>query len=174
MTDLATPTDQETWEDQGRQIVAKVSNAAWELGDWINSAKHTWGDYYKRAADITGIPIKTLQDYGYVAARFPERSGELTFQHHRLVAWIPQEAAHQWLELAATNAWSTRELQSALRSVKQLPPGQPEIVATIFKLIVPHNHEARWKTAAEQRGLTIEDWLIQVADEAAACTPSPG
>lgn len=168
MTDLATHTDQETWEAQGRQIVAKVSNAAWELGDWINSAKHTWGDYYKTASEITGLPVKTLQDYGYVANRFPERSGELTIGHYRLVAWIPPEAARQWLELAESEAWSVRELQSALRAVKQLPPGEPEIVATIFKLIVPHHHEARWKTAAEQRGLTIEDWLIAVADEAAS------
>jgi hypothetical protein len=165
---LETQVEIDIWTLRGQEIVAAVSNSAWDLGDWINAGKHQWGDYYKLASEITGIPVKTLQDYGYVAKRFPARAGNLSWAHHRLVAWIPPEAAQQWLELAAAEHWSIRELQAALRSVKQLPPGRPEIVATIYKLVVPHDHEERWKAAAERHGLTIEDWLILIADEAAA------
>lgn len=158
------------WSKRGRDIATKVNNACWEIGDWILEAEAKWGDRYREAAEITGLVEGTLRNYASVARRFDlsHRYDKLGFQHHALVAAIPEEAAQEWLELAESEQWSVRELQGQLRTVRQLPPGQPEVVVTVFKVTVPNEHEVRWRAAAEGRGLNVEDWLVAVADEAAA------
>jgi hypothetical protein len=136
----------------------------------LNEGERRWGETYRWASEITGLAQGTLRQYAQVAGHFDlsERSHKLSFTHHILVAAIPKEAAAEWLELAEHEQWSARELNAGLREVAQLPPGKPEIVATVFKVTVPHEHEQRWRVAAQQRGLEVEDWLILVADEAAS------
>jgi hypothetical protein len=158
------------WEAKGRLIAAQANQTMWDLGDWLNEAEEKWGEKYKRAAEITGLAVQTLKNAAYVAGRFESsrRRDELSVGHHQLVAAIPANSARMWLDLAVEHEWSVRELQAELRDVKQLPPGQPEVVVTIFKLTVPTEHEERWRAAAEHRGLDVEDWLVAVADEAAS------
>jgi hypothetical protein len=157
------------WSKRGREIAAKVNNACWEIGDWILEAEAKWGDRYRDAAEITGLAEATLRQYAYVAKRYElsMRIDKLSFQHHQMVAAIPEEAAQEWLELAESEQWSVRDLQAALKTVRQLPPGQPEVVVTVFKVTVPNEHEQRWRVAAETRGLGVEEWIVAVADEAA-------
>jgi ADP-ribose pyrophosphatase YjhB (NUDIX family) len=173
MTELATTTGAEAvaqWEQRGRQLTNQATSTVWAIGDWLNDGERIHGDTYRRASEITGHSVGTLRNYAQVASRFDlsQRYDTLGFGHHALVAAIPEEAARQWLELAADNDWSYRELQAALRTVSQLPPGEPNIAAVIFKITVPADHDQRWKAAAEARGLEVTDWIITVADEAAA------
>lgn len=158
------------WLKRGRQIAKRIDGTCWDIGDWLNEGERQWGETYRWASEITGLAQSTLHAYASVARRFNSsiRQKDLSFGHHALVAAIPQEAASEWLELAEHEQWSVRELHLALREVQQLPPGEPEIVATVFKVTVPRDHEQRWQVAAAERGLDVEDWLIVVADEAAA------
>lgn len=158
------------WLHRGREIAKRVSGWCWEIGDWLNEGERKYGETYRFAAEIFGLAQGTLRQYAYVARTFEssKRFDDLSFYHHMLVAAIPSEAAYEWLELAEAEGWSARELNAALKEVQQLPPGHPEIVATVFRLTVPTDHEKRWRSAAEDRGLSVEDWLIVVADEAAA------
>jgi hypothetical protein len=158
------------WFERGKQISKRIDGTCWEIGDWLNEGERQWGETYRWASEITGLAQGTLRQYASVASRFEmsNRIDKLGFAHHLAVAAIPMEAAQEWLELAQQEQWSVRELAAGLREVQQLPPGQPEIVATVFKVTVPRDHEKRWQVAAAERGLAIEDWLIVVADEAAA------
>jgi hypothetical protein len=169
-TMVDTASAQAAWTKRGRAIAAKVNDACWEIGDWVLEAEAKWGERYREAAEITGLAEKTLREYAYVARRFElsRRMDNLSFGHHQLVAAIPEEAAEEWLGLSDDEQWSVRELQAALRTVKQLPPGQPEVVVTVFKVTVPNEHERRWREAAKHRGLDVEEWIVVVADEAAA------
>lgn len=175
MTELAIPTlttidSEQKWEDYGHSFQARASSLVWDIADWLLVAERKWGERYKRAAEITGLTVATLHNYASVARRFDSshRYENLSYHHHALVAAIPEEAATSWLDLAESEGWSVRDLDRALRSVRQLPPGEPDVVVTIFKITVPHDHEARWLHAANTRGLSVEDWLVAVADEAAA------
>lgn len=156
------------WEEHGRSLVAAVSRTCWDIGDWLNYAETAWGERYRRASEITGLAEQTLRNYAMVARRFQmsRRRYKLSFQHYALVAAIPEEAADMWLQVAQAEGFSLHQFRKALP--QQLPPGKPEVVVTVFKVTVPHDHEARWKVAAEHRGLDVEDWLVAVADEAAA------
>lgn len=158
------------WLKRGRQIAKRIDGTCWDIGDWLNEGERKWGETYRWASEITGLAQGTLRNYAMVSGHFESslRNDKLSFWHHALVASIPMEAAAEWLELAEQEQWSARELNAGLKEVAQLPPGKPEIVATVFKLMVPHEHESRWRQAAEQRGLEVEDWLIAVADEAAS------
>jgi hypothetical protein len=161
--------EQAAWTTRGRAIAQKVNVACWEIGDWILEGEAKWGDHYTEAAEITGFTAGSLKQYAYVARRFDSsnRFYKLGFHHHALVAAIPKEAAEQWLELAEAEQWSVRDLQAALRTVQQLPPGKPEVVVTVFKVTVPNEHEQCWRVAAQRRGLEVEEWIVVVADEAA-------
>jgi preprotein translocase subunit Sec63 len=158
------------WLQRGRQIAEHASSTCWQIGDWLNDGERKWGETYRWASEITGLSQGTLRNYAVVARAFElsRRNDNLSFTHHALVSAIPMEAAIEWLDLAQQEQWSARELNAALKEVQQLPPGRPEIVATIFKVTVPHDHEERWRVAATARGLEVEAWLVAVADEAAA------
>lgn len=158
------------WAKRGRDIAARVTSTCWEIGDWILEAESKWGERYKEASEITGLAVGSLRQYAYVARRFDSsnRLDKLPWGHHLLVAAIPEEAAQQWLDLATQEQWTHRELQAALQTVRQLPPGDPEFVVAVFKITVPNEHEQRWRAAAEGRGLAVEEWLVAVANEASA------
>jgi hypothetical protein len=88
--------------------------------------------------------------------------------YHALVAAIPEEAAQQWLELAADNKWSRREFAAHLKAVQQLPPGEPpSIVATVYRIQVPASEDESWQRAAQTRNMSVEQWVVTVANEAA-------
>jgi hypothetical protein len=59
--------------------------------------------------------------------------------------------------------------QAPLRTT---PEQREEPVAQFVTLDVELARRTRWEGAAGERGLSLEDWLIEVADEAAAAVPS--
>lgn len=169
LAELERITTLETWREEGRALAADASGFAWRVGDWLNRGADRWGsDVYRDAEDIFDLSRSSLQTYSSVARRFSNRLENLSFSHHALVAAIPEEAAQQWLQLAADNKWSRREFAAHLKTVQQLPPGErPSIVATVYRIQVPAAEDESWQRAAQTRNMSVEQWVVTVANEAA-------
>lgn len=60
-----------------------------EQGDWYNAIP--WGDK-KAACEKAGLNYKTASEFGSVCAKYeiPVRTGILTFQHHQVIAALPE------------------------------------------------------------------------------------
>ena len=68
----------------------------WWIGDWLNygEGRPEWGDKYEQAISIFNKPYGTLAEYKAVSAaiQFPERSGNLPWSHHKVLAYQPPAA----------------------------------------------------------------------------------
>ena len=166
--------DVDDWLHRGRAIADRINGTCWEIGDWLNDGERRWGETYRWASEITGLTEATLHNYSAVARRFDFslRNEKLSFGHHAVVVALPMGSAQKLLELAAQERWSIRELTAALKELP-VPDEQPalkpadEPVVTVYRIKVAPKLEERWRMAADRLGMSVEDWLIQVADAAA-------
>jgi len=76
---------------------------------------------YQLALAATGLDLSTLQNYAYVSRSlpYPLRSERLSWEHHRLVAKLPEGDQKDWIDacVAEENAGrriSTRRLRKSL------------------------------------------------------------
>lgn len=97
----AHPSDQ--WKAEGRELgefERRGASLMWDIGDWWNRGE-AYGDRVQivTAADWTGPTYGNCRRLGSIAARFPSvsRLTKLSFEHHALVAALPDEQAIQLL-----------------------------------------------------------------------------
>ena len=76
---------------------------------------------YQLAINATGLDLSTLQNYAYVSRNIPFslRTERLSWEHHRLVAKLPEVEQQEWIDacLAEEDAgqrMSTRRLRKSL------------------------------------------------------------
>ena len=76
---------------------------------------------YQLAITATGLDLSTLQNYAYVSRSIPYslRSERLSWEHHRLLAKLPDDEIQSWIatceaENLAGNRMSTRRLRKSL------------------------------------------------------------
>jgi N6-adenosine-specific RNA methylase IME4 len=115
----------EQWEAEGRTLGERERSAKslmWDIGDWWNRGE-AYGERAQivTAADWTGPTHANCRHLGSVAARFPSvmRITELTFDHHRLVAPLSDEAATPLLQWCADTdpPHSTQELKTRIQQL---------------------------------------------------------
>lgn len=159
------------WERAGRRLANITDSFMWCLGDWVAYGLEKYTDRYYQAIQTVGLDYKTLRNYTWVARRFKwsRRRADLSFQHHAEVAALPPEEQDQWLERAARHQWSRNELREHLRAARR--QNSREEASSLCKVprlaaIRPEQLEA-WRNAAEQVGMSLEDWIIHVLDDAA-------
>lgn len=156
-TDLEMPADltEDEWEDIGDKLLSMNGALAWHLGGWrVRGEDFKWGETYARLAAKYGLEVDTLWHYTmvYRAVQNWIRNPVLSFAHHRLVAGMKDKQTKQplveqqqyWLEQAAANGWTVKEMREAIQKSKKLPHQGP----TIARL------ERQWKTY--QRSLVAE------------------
>lgn len=147
------------WEAYG-EILRRVEEAKqWAIGDWLVDGKTHYGDgLYKRAAEITGLDPRYLENLKQISDRFEitHRCVDLTWAHHRETASLKQivtgnngllslsekepdkEKIAELLTLAEKKEWSVVELREQVREHKEwqrqhiAAANEPEKYAVIY------------------------------------------
>jgi len=112
------PVDYELWHAYGQGLRRVESAIQWVIGDWLNYGERAYGEEYSQALALwPEREYGTLRDYKWVAARFElsERSDNLSWVHHRIVAALEPPERDRLLGEAVENDWHTRELRQAVR-----------------------------------------------------------
>jgi len=128
----------------GRKLkLFEIANQFW-IGDWINA---NWGRYehgkYEEAEKL-GYERKTLNKYQQVSKNieFTLRRVNLSWTHHEMVAYLPPDKQSYWLNKAAENNWSVRELRDAIRDKeKGESPPLPEDKYNVIYADPPWQYE---------------------------------
>ena len=122
----------EEWQDLAFSIGELATSIAFIVGDWLVYGQSLFGtdgypdkkvDHpsYQLAIKATGLDLSTLQNYAYVSRNIPHsvRSEQLSWEHHRLLAKLPDADMQNWIrkcegEEAAGHRMSTRRLRKSL------------------------------------------------------------
>ena len=157
----------DAWRTLGARVGSHSSASSWWLGDWLVFGRMKYGRRYKEAISVTGLDYQTLRNYAVVARRFDasRRRRELTFHHHAELCALPDDDQERWLDLAAQNAWSKRELRRRVRgsrdrAVSALP------VHSVMLTLEPER-ESLWQGAARRAAQDLETWIVSSLDAAA-------
>jgi Thioredoxin len=155
------------WRAFGQRLGGLANASTWWLGDWAAYGERRFGERYTAAMAVTGFDYQTLRNYAYIARRFDvsRRRDTLSFAHHAEVAALPASEQEEWLDRAEQNGWSRNELRTRLRDEKRRRKA-PRV--EFLRFGVDRRRAERWRKAAEASGLELTDWLVAVADEAAA------
>jgi N6-adenosine-specific RNA methylase IME4 len=138
----------EQWKAEGRQLGKRQRDAhslMWNIGDWWNR-----GEKYKDRVDIVtaddwkGPTYGTCRKAGRVANRFGtvNRFDKLTFDHHRIVAPLPDEQAIPLLQWYAEpeEPRPPRELKTRVKQVKR-DMREAELAQTIERIATEIGHQ---------------------------------
>lgn len=136
--------DHDCWVKLGQQLGEAGRSIGFLIGDWLNygDGKGVYGDNYTDAITITGLDYSTLSNYSRVARKvqFRTRVLNLSFEHHRKVAAIKDEAEQtKWLQIAEKQAQSGKPM-STRRLAKSILLGR---LAKDSDMSVPENDRGR-------------------------------
>jgi hypothetical protein len=122
----------EEWQELAVSIGELATSIAFIVGDWLVYGQNLFGkdgypdkkvDHpsYQLAPKATGLDLSTLQNYAYVSRSVPYsvRSEQLSWEHHRLLAKLPDADMQDWIrkcedEEDAGRRMSTRRLRKSL------------------------------------------------------------
>ena len=122
----------EEWQELAAGIGELATSIAFIVGDWLVYGQNLFGkdgypdkkvDHpsYQLALKATGLDLSTLQNYAYVSRNLPYsvRSERLSWEHHRLLAKLPDADMLGWIktceaEEEAGRRMSTRRLRKSL------------------------------------------------------------
>lgn len=81
--------DENDWLQFGEALAKIQISWDWMVADWLAYGNYNYGDkVYEKASALFGKSDRTWEDYTYVArnVQFSERSENLPFMHHKVVA----------------------------------------------------------------------------------------
>jgi len=122
----------EEWQDLAPSIGEVATSIAFIVGDWLVYGQSLFGTNgypdrkvdqhsYQIAIAVTGLDLSTLQNYAYVSRSIPYsmRSERLSWEHHRLLAKLPDGDKQDWIDTCVAEAdagrrMSTRRLRKSL------------------------------------------------------------
>lgn len=155
------------WKAIGVRMGIYSNGTAWWLGDWVAFGRMKYGHRYKEAVALTGLDGQTLRNYAVVARRFElsRRRDNLPFQHHAEVCALSDHDQDRWLDLAAAEHWSRRDLRRHLRA--SLRASGPSEVTNTLLLSVLDSRQRFWQLAADAHHSDLEAWIVSTLDHAA-------
>lgn len=155
------------WQNIGR-FVLQINNACqWWIGDWLFYGEFAYGQKYEAAVASTGLDESTLKTYNYVSGRVETllRSNLLSWSHHRVVAALPRNEQAKWLNQAARNGWSVKDLVQHMNPTAELPVAPlPDITVSIVRIQVDEHRQAQWTAAAQAAGVDLTTWIANILD----------
>ena len=122
----------EEWSELATSIGQAARSIGFIIGDWLVYGQSLFGTEgfaekrvdaasYQLAINATGLDLSTLQNYAYVSRNIPFslRTERLSWEHHRIVAKLPEVEQQEWIDacLAEEDAgqrMSTRRLRKSL------------------------------------------------------------
>lgn len=171
---------QADWELMGQGLQAVDEARQWAIGDWLRDGKRHYGDgLYKRAAEITGLNKRTLEQYKWLSETFETsaRAENLSHKHHQTVAGVKQvttdnkgklalsddldfDKISELLSEAAKHGWSIRELRDHVDRHKEQQreyirlANEPEKYTVIYA-------DPPWEyTSGDQHGTDEQDTVL--------------
>lgn len=172
----------EKWLRIGKQLSDFCTLSAWCLGDWLVYGEVAYAGRYRDAIEQTSLNYQTLRNYAWVARRFPlsRRREALSFAHHAEVAALSQPEQDFWLRKAEELGWSVKRLRREVRtSLKERSvsedhderaPDRDErewLAAARLEIHITSDQLERCLAAAERVGLSMEEWVASVLEQAA-------
>jgi hypothetical protein len=124
--------NRQEWQEIAAGMGEVASAIAFVVGDWLVYGQNLFGlegfpdnqvdePSYQLAMAATGLDRSTLQNYAYVSRSipYPLRSERLSWEHHRLLAKLPEADIAGWIarceaEEDAGRKMSTRRLRKSL------------------------------------------------------------
>jgi hypothetical protein len=122
--------------DEWCELATSIGHASRSIGfivgDWLVYGQNLFGpegaperrvssEAYDMAIISTGLDLSTLQNYAYVSRNMPFslRNERLSWEHHRLMAKLPEGEQQDWIEACvaeedAGRRMSTRRLRKSL------------------------------------------------------------
>lgn len=174
--------DFEVWEQVGRALEIAGQAIQWYLGDWLMHGENKWGEKYAQVIDAhkkTGIPVKTLRDYQYVAEKVPfaVRTAGLDWSVHRAVAALPAPRQKEILQRASKDkeTWTKRAVERYVET--GLEPGEksginPSVLAQATGSAKPQPGEDMKIVADRAMIGFLEETRAELCDLKAKC-PRP-
>lgn len=122
----------EEWSELAVSIGNAARSIGFIIGDWLVYGQGLFGTdgfpekrvdpaSYQLAVAATGLDHSTLQNYAYVSRNVPYslRSERLSWEHHRLMAKLPEAELKEWIDTCvaeedAGRRMSTRRLRKSL------------------------------------------------------------
>ena len=122
----------EEWRELATAIGQAARSIGFIIGDWLVYGQSLFGTdgfpdkrvdsaSYQLAIAATGLDLSTLQNYAYVSRSIPYslRTERLSWEHHRLVAKLPDDGKRDWIEACvaeeeAGRRMTTRRLRKSL------------------------------------------------------------
>jgi hypothetical protein len=122
----------EEWSELAPDIGRAARSVGFIIGDWLVYGhglfdseglpeKRVDSASYQIAVAATGLDLSTLQNYAYVSRNIPYslRTERLSWEHHRLMAKLPEGDKQDWIEACvaeedAGRRISTRRLRKSL------------------------------------------------------------
>lgn len=128
VTGLAIPAEItfDEWVASGLYLKVSYFAHKWWLVDWLLKGED-FGDQGRQAvAEMWGMNEHSLISILSAGSRFPpeRRRPELSFEHHREVAYMPEELADDLLDKAIAENWTCKFLRGRARE-KKLEHGIP-------------------------------------------------
>lgn len=104
----------EEWAAIGPKLALLGDWLPWAVGDWLKHGQWAYGEKYAQAASETGLKEERLVQYQWVAERVENntrvRFSALHWTHFRAVAALPAPQQAEWLQRAADEGLTTRQL----------------------------------------------------------------
>lgn len=163
------------WLAVGRQLASITSASAWCLGDWLTYGEAKYTGRYREAIEKTSLNYKTLRNYAWVTRRFDlaRRRDALSFGHHAEVASLSEIEQDFWLSKAEREGWSRNRLRYELHASLSGRSAEEEGAVETDSLTQPRIEVKVTATqlelcqqAADQAGVSVEDWVVTVIEGA--------
>lgn len=163
------------WINIGMRLSEVATSSAWCLGDWLIYGESAFSGRYRDAIDQTSLDYQTLRNYAWVARRFSpsRRFPELSFGHHAEVAALSDPEQDYWLRKAQQLSWSRNQLRHEVRaSLRERKSDEEKKAITpeaevVLNLSLSQRQKEIYGVAASANGLSLEDWVLNVLENAA-------
>lgn len=123
------------WRAVGGELGQSARAVQWWVGDWINYGDKIYGSTYEAALEVTGLSLKTLQNYASVSRKVESsrRRELLDWTTHAEVAALEPAEQDRVLSEAEAQGLSKREVRQLVkRPIKTekpiLPAGEFDVV----------------------------------------------
>lgn len=159
--------DFEEWMDYGQSLkVLDGTVRQFAIGDWIVTGFDTYehGKWDAVEQVWSNDDIEALRKYEWVSRSIKSgtRVPLLSWSHHRVVADMPQDKQHYWLEQALINHWSVNQLILAIESatgIKLYKGDMLEILPSLGKFDLICTDPPYGVTKNEWDILDTHNWL---------------
>jgi hypothetical protein len=119
--ELPERTSPDDWSELAQVLFHLQGRLHWLIGDFLLH-ENAWGDTDEIASQF-GLEASTLYDYKSLARKvqISVRTEKLSPTHHKLVMKYSEEPELQryWLQRAADEGWSVKEMRQAIRQAEQ-------------------------------------------------------